>query len=315
MRWARVRSLLSAAAIAAAVVIFARAGMGQWREISRASLSLNLGWLGLSFAINLSAFLLDTVSIQRAYRTTALRPRALTLARAIALYNVSSLLKYLPGRVWALVSQVERATRGGLEAEALIQANLVCVAVAINTGFVMGAVFLGVYGARRADATIEVLALVPLAVAIASFASYRFWPRFIEFAMRVVRRPLPKTWRLPTSEQLLGLIAIYMLNWLLAGVGGVAAWFAFAKSDSPADMLLVGSSMSAGWTIALVAFIVPGGIGIREGAIFWMLDGIIGREAALLLPLLTRMIYMACEACLGVLGLALAHKLGNKEPV
>ncbi|HEY2408463.1 MAG TPA: lysylphosphatidylglycerol synthase domain-containing protein [Polyangiaceae bacterium] len=309
MRWSRLRALASAAAIVAAIVIFVRAGLGEWREISRASLHLRLGWLAVSFVVNLSAFFLDTVSIQRAYRATAARPHLLTLPRAVALYNVSSLLKYLPGRVWALVSQIERATRNGLEAESLIQANLVCVAVAINTGFLTGALFLGLYGFERADHTTEALALIPLVVACTGLASYQWWPRVLKGTMRILRRPMPASWRLPSVRQMLGLVAIYLFNWTLAGVGGVAAWLAFANGGSVTDMLLVGSSMGAGWTIALLAFIVPGGIGVREGAILFMLDTIVGREAALVLPLLTRVIYMACEAVLGALGLLLAREL------
>jgi len=314
MAWARVRTLVSAAAIFVAIVIFVRAGLGQWREISRASLHLRFGWLALSFLINLAAFVLDTVSIQRAYRATARRPELLTLSRAIALYNVSSLLKYLPGRVWALVSQVERATRSGLEAESLIQANLVCVAVAISTGFLTGSMFLGLYGIKRSEPATELLALVPLLLACGGLASYRFWPRLIELGMRILRRPVPENWKPPPVGQVLGLVAIYMANWTLAGLGGIAAWLAFSDGGSATDLLLVGSSMGAGWTISLLAFIVPGGFGVREGAILFMLDNIVGREAALLLPLLTRVIYMACEGCLGLAGLLLGRSLSRGEP-
>jgi hypothetical protein len=304
----RLRALISAAAVAAAAVIFVRAGAGQWAQISHASVSLKPGWLALSFAVNLLGFLADTFSVQQAYRAVARRPEVMTLRRAIAIYNVSSLLKYLPGRVWALVSQVERGTRGGLEAEGLIQANLICMVVATSTGLLTGSVFLLAYGLRIGKASIAALGLAPLVVAVAGMAVYRFSPLALSALLKVLRRPMPSSFKHPSDGQLLWLCLIYGTSWVLTGVGGVTAWLAFGSPRSFSDVVLVGSSMGAGWTVALLAFVVPGGLGIREGAIFWMLDSSLGREVALVLPLLTRLIYMTCEGVLGALGLVLARE-------
>ena len=304
----RLRALVSAVAVAAAVVIFVRAGAGQWDQISHTSVSLSPGWLALSFVINVFGFLADTLSVQRAYRAVARRPELLTLKRTIALYNVSSLLKYLPGRVWVLVSQVERGTRGGLEAEVLIQANLTCTVVATATGLLTGSVFLLTYGLRVGKTSVAALALMPLAAACGGVAVYRYSPFALAWVMKVLRRPIPPSFRLPSDGQLAYVISLFLGSWVLTGIGGVAAWLAFGRPQSFNDVMLVGSSMGAGWTVALLAFIVPGGLGIREGAMLWMLDSSVGRETALLLPLLTRLIYMACEGFLGALGLVFARE-------
>jgi hypothetical protein len=303
----RLRALVSAVAVAAAAVIFVRAGAGQWERMSGASVSLRPGWLALSFALNLLAFLMDTFSVQQAYRAVARRPERLTLRRAIALYNVSSLLKYLPGRVWALVSQVERGTRGGLEAEALIQANVASTVIATSTGLLTGAVFLLAYGLRVGKGSVAALALGPVVVAAGGMAVYRFSPVAMSAGLKLLRRPM-LSWKLPSDEQLFWLLVLYVSNWILVGFGGISAWLAFGQPRSFGDLVLVGSSMGAGWTVALLAFVVPGGLGVREGAIFWMLDSVVGREVALVLPLLTRLIYMACEGALGALGLVLARE-------
>jgi uncharacterized membrane protein YbhN (UPF0104 family) len=304
----RLRALASAVAVAVAVVIFVRAGAGQWDLISHASVRLNPGWLAASFAINMLSFLADTLSVQLAYRAVASRPELLTFKRTIALYNVSSLLKYLPGRVWVLVSQVERATRGGLEAEVLLQANLTCTVIGTATGLMTGAVFLVTYGLRIDKGSVAAFALAPLAAAVAGVAIYRFSPVALASLMKVLRRPMPPSFRLPSDGQLLWLFFMYVSAWIFTGIGGVTAWLAFGRPHSFNDVVLVGSSMGAGWTVALLAFVVPGGLGVREGAMLWMLDSSVGRETALLLPLLTRLIYMACEGFLGALGLAFARE-------
>lgn len=304
----RLRALVSAVAVTAAVIVFVRAGAGQWDQISHTSVSLSPGWLVLSFVLYFITFLADTLSVQRAYRAVARRPELLTFKRTIALYNVSSLLKYLPGRVWVLVSQVERATRGGLEADVLIQANLTCSVVAMATGLLTGSVFLLTYGLRVGKASVAALSLVPLAAACGGLAVYRYSPLALASLMKVLRRPMPPGFRLPSDGQLGFVIAIYLGGWVLTGIGGIAAWLAFGGPQSFNDVVLVGSSMGAGWTVALLAFIVPGGLGIREGAMLWMLDSSVGRETALLLPLLTRLIFMACEGLLGALGLVFARQ-------
>jgi uncharacterized membrane protein YbhN (UPF0104 family) len=132
--------------------------------------------------------------------------------------------------------------------------------------------------------------------------------------IRLAGRPDLVNWQLPSDKRLCVLFILYVANWSLAGLGGVTAWLAFGHPGSVGDMVLVGSSMGAGWTLALLAFVVPGGLGVREGAIFWMLDGAVGRQVAVVLPILTRLIYMACEGILGLVGMILARELKMISP-
>jgi uncharacterized membrane protein YbhN (UPF0104 family) len=56
----------------------------------------------------------------------------------------------------------------------------------------------------------------------------------------------------------------------------------------------------------------PGGLGIREGAMFFLLDGITGKRVALLLPLALRIITMSSDLILGVTGFVFLRRYAGK---
>jgi uncharacterized membrane protein YbhN (UPF0104 family) len=52
-----------------------------------------------------------------------------------------------------------------------------------------------------------------------------------------------------------------------------------------------------------VFFLVPGGLGIREATMYFLLHGQSGGSLALVLPLATRLLYMAADVLLGAVAL------------
>jgi uncharacterized membrane protein YbhN (UPF0104 family) len=68
------------------------------------------------------------------------------------------------------------------------------------------------------------------------------------------------------------------------------------------------ASMSLSWVVGYIAVISPGGLGIREGVMLLMLQGVVDTQTALIFPLLSRFMYLIAEALLGFSALALGIK-------
>jgi uncharacterized membrane protein YbhN (UPF0104 family) len=66
--------------------------------------------------------------------------------------------------------------------------------------------------------------------------------------------------------------------------------------------------MSLSWLAGYFAVISPGGLGIREGLMLLMLRNIVNTQTALIFPLLSRLMYLAAEALLGLSALSLGIK-------
>jgi hypothetical protein len=92
---------------------------------------------------------------------------------------------------------------------------------------------------------------------------------------------------------------------------GIGSFF-LAKGiglDIPLEsMIAILASMSISWFIASLAIISPGGLGIREGIMLLMLNNTVNIQTALIFPILSRIMYLAAEALLGLTALALGIK-------
>jgi uncharacterized membrane protein YbhN (UPF0104 family) len=57
--------------------------------------------------------------------------------------------------------------------------------------------------------------------------------------------------------------------------------------------------------IGYIVFIAPGGLGVREFVMYWILNGVSNKSMALVLPIATRLLLMLVDLIYGILGLAI----------
>ncbi|MCJ7786034.1 MAG: hypothetical protein MUP41_19045, partial [Desulfobacterales bacterium] len=96
------------------------------------------------------------------------------------------------------------------------------------------------------------------------------------------------------------------------GLAGYAACYGIG-CDIPAEMAFpVSAATLFSDMLGFVMFLSPGGLGIREGAMFFLLEGITGKRIALLLPLALRIITMSSDLILGIAGFVFLRKYAGK---
>lgn len=216
---------------------------------------------------------------------------ALQWLPAARIWTVSSLGKYLPGKVWAIAGMAMMAQRRGVAPWAAMASAIILQAVAIGTGGVVT----GVAGARALAGGTALQRAAPwlLAAAAAGGVALAVWPPVMRWLLRLARVETPVV-RTPGSSPLAVAIGANLLAW--CGYG-LALWLlAHGLLDVPSLTPAVAiGAFAASYVAGLVALPAPGGLGVREAVFVLMLDGIIGPAAAIALAIASRILLTLTE--------------------
>jgi hypothetical protein len=209
---------------------------------------------------------------------------------AARIWTVSSLGKYLPGKVWAIAGMAVMAQQAGVAAWAATGSAVVLQALAIGTG----AGVVGVTGAVALEAAHPGAraALGALIAASAIGVGLVLWPPFM-------RRLLA------TAKVQSGAAAPRPIGVLLGIVANVVAWIGYgtalwllAQGLLPASRLDLASAIAvftASYLAGFLALLAPGGLGVREGLFILMLQPVTGLAAATVLALASRVLLTITE--------------------
>lgn len=336
--------------LGAAVVGFAlRQLQRNWTSVRQAQVALDPQWLPLLGALVM--VWLGFAALIVAWRATATGGGAvpLPLREAARIWLLSSLGKYLPGKLWAMAGMMMLARRAGLPGSAAAGAAIFQQVVAIGVGAVL--VFVSgreqlvdrlpggrfAFGVLLAGAI--VLLLLPRSAKVMQLAaSLVAWRRRRSGASAAdgatvrdqAERRGEAAATLGNSADEIGpeTVEPVVLEPMPVGVLGVsiaantAAWLAYGV----ATLLLAAGlfptlagelsfaralgGFTAAYLGGVLAVFAPGGIGVREGLLVLLLGPAIGEGGALVLAIAARILFTLAE-----LGAAAPFIRGSKESV
>jgi hypothetical protein len=273
--------------------------------LRQADLTLHPGYLSAAVTLGLAVYLIGPF-LWRIYVNRYVS-RKLTFAESLALYNTSALFKYVPGKIWTYAAQIALMSERGIPPAVLIYINIVCF---VCLGFVGVTVAAGYYlfSEQILPTGISVLIFVSFIGLDAVFIIWhtKILNHLITFSNRLFSRtiePIDLPRSLFVYTQAIYLIACVLLGaalYLLAR--GLHIYLPLAKIF--ASMATVSVSAIAGY----VAFFTMGGLGVREGTMFFLLKQFSNVQAALILPLVARGLTLAVELAMGLLGFVIGVK-------
>jgi hypothetical protein len=214
----------------------------------------------------------------------------------LRIYFVSSLGRYIPGRLWQIAGLAMLAQKAGIPPVGATAASLVGQFAFLSSGLVYLSLLLPGW---QGNAPI-IAALVTVMLAAGGFAIFtgtrlghnvrawltaRFGARFGDALMLIDRI----SWR----HALIWWVA-YALTWALLGAAFVVLVSSFVSLDND-QRLHVAGTVAASYLAGYVMFFSVAGLGIREGTMYVLLAQVMPQPGALVVSVISRLWFTAAE--------------------
>lgn len=301
--------LLAQIALAAIVLGFAaRALITYWHDFRAHSTGLQLdwGWIAASGA----AFLFAYVVLVQTWRAVlAAWSSRIGFVDAAHIFAVSSLARYVPGKLWQIGALSVLAKRAGAEPAAAAGAAIVSTVANIVTGLLVVVVTswsLAGVAYRLAGARAGLVLVI--ASGILLMAAPLAWPHLRRLAARLTGRAV-------TLENLPVRAVVY------AGVGNALAWIIYGAAFQMVSRGVLGiavgntSSFVAVYAMSYIfgylVLFAPAGVGFRESAMILIMPaaGLANPAQAAVMAIASRLWLTILETLPGLLFLML-HTVG-----
>lgn len=278
-RW--LRNLLGVVLVAATFYFLASRLVRDWHQIPWSNLRLNYLLLATAFALFFFIYI-PLYGFMWKVMLAGMGER-ISLFNATSVLGVSQIGKYVPGKLWFAVGRMYLAKRHGISEAKTAVSALIETGFALLTAvllFGLAALFLPRYGIPKQ---------VYLSFLLIPFCLVVIYPpvlnRIVGFLLRRLRQPV---FDINLSlGRILALTGLYVLMWLVQGVGCfalVSSFYPLALSQLP--MLVGGYALS--WILGFVVLVSPAGLGIREGVFSFALRLIVPEPVAIIAALLSR---------------------------
>lgn len=307
----RGKQLFVALTVVGVAYFFWRAIERNWQEIRAHRFEPNYPLLALALATAVGSGLLATYGWQLTLNGVA-RTSKMTFARSVATFNSTSLTKYLPGKFWSYALQMYWLSQSGYSKALVLYVNLTNLIASLVTGVMLALGCLLASG-RFPPAIVGAACVVTL---LGNLLYLRYQRAAFQLLSRVVRKLLKRElvgFEISTAL-LLRLQAVHFLAQLVSAVGGYALCLAIGYRISVPDVLLVMAAIILADTAGFVFFLVPAGVGVREGTMYLLLRGASTSTLELVLPLVSRLLYMLADVLLGLMALAMLRRSIKSDP-
>ncbi|MBF0134296.1 MAG: flippase-like domain-containing protein [Magnetococcales bacterium] len=199
--------------------------------------------------------------------------------------------KYVPGKVWGLLSRGLHARQFGISTTQATTASVLEQMAFLLSSLL--AIVLGLFHDRPSWAGMGVFGAVVMMV------SCPLAVRYLGLTPR-----LRGAWREGLchlcSSAFLGLCLLSLGIWILASAVLFCVLFGIGADISTSLALTTLAAVPAAMLSGLFFFFVPGGIGIREGVLVFFLQPVVGLQAAIMASMLFRILDTVRDVAIGL---------------
>lgn len=232
----------------------------------------------------------------------------LPLGRAVAMFGISQLGKYVPGGVWNVVAAAEAGAVHRVPRSRAAASMLVAVAVSVASGAAVGAAALPVVSTDRLGQWSWVVWVAPAAVVLLTPPVLN---RLIALAVRIAGRGAlehPMTWNgLGRSG------AWSVAGWLVAGLQLWVLCTGLGLPLTGRTFALVTGGWALAWTAGFLFVVAPAGAGVREVVLAAVLAGALPGPVAGLAVLVSRVVLTGVDLAFACAALLLTRRIRRTE--
>lgn len=224
------------------------------------------------------------------------------------IFFIGQLGKYLPGKLWPMLTQARLGRTYQVPGRASAAAALLVIMVSLGTGLLLTVCLLPLVSPDAFGRYWWALLALPM-------AAVALWPpvlnRGLATAMRLARRePLPR----PLSLRGIGQSVLWsVLAWLAYGGHLWALLRGLGATDGPHLAVLSIAAFAGSWVIGFLLIVAPAGAGPREAALVVILSVSVSQPIALVAAVLSRLLMIVVDVAAPALVVLLAtRRLGGR---
>lgn len=278
VRWGRV---LTVVFVAAALLFAGLLLFGQWRELQglRAEIAgwgwrLAPGWLAAALAAaTFNLFLMGGAWV-RLYRGAG---GTVSYRRGVSVWVATNLGRYIPGKVWHLSGLALHLRRTGESGALALTTALTFQVVTLLTGSAVALGTLGGDTARIPGGSPVVAGLV--LILLVGLLHPRVIRALTRLAARFTREELDGVGA-ARGRDLAAAAALLAGAWAVYGMGFWCLLEGVSHRGAPAGPVLLTGVFAASYVAGYLVLVVPGGLGVREGAMTALLAALTPAGAA-----------------------------------
>lgn len=233
----------------------------------------------------------------------------LNFTESYALYCTSAMFKYIPGKIWTYAAQIALMSSKGISMVTLLYINVVCF---ICITFVCSAFALYYYLFYMKMFPLEISVLIFMLLIVLDIVFIVWNESVINYMIIPVNR-LFKLKIQPVKTRKSVFIYTQMFYVLACVCLGMALYFLARGMNmelSFSHIFAIMATVSISIVLSLLAFFTVGGLGVREGALFFMLKQYSNIQAALILPVVARFLTIIVELLMVIIAIIIGMKYG-----
>ncbi len=248
-----------------------------------------------SFTFKVFPFILSTLIFVLSYFIQVWAWYLVTLRLEIALspletlesWFYSQLGKYLPGKIWLVLGRFYFYRSKGKSKKNITAALYVEMVTMFSAA---GLIFLAVLVVHREIGLFHSWEEFGWLVLLLFFGLFFLHPRVLQeilnwFLVRWKREPISLS---VSYAHILWILCVCLLSWIAGGIGFYLFIVSFYSVASGTIPFLTGA-LAASSMLGLVAIFAPSGLGVREGALVYLLSFVMATPVAVIISILTRM--------------------------
>jgi len=228
------------------------------------------------------------------------KDKNISFKESIAIVNTTQLTKYLPGKVWSYAFQMILLSKKGFSKTIVLYANLFLMLSSLFASTFLGLLYFSCFS--HSNKKVWILLFLAFLIGYSGFVIFNQY--CLKIVIKIAQILFKKT--INYSYINVGWIILFQFMFLLVNaIFGLTGYFlALGLSFSVGlnDIFVISASLIISDMIGFIILIVPGGLGVREGVMFALLQALGNKNLSLILPIGTRIIGMISDVILGGIG-------------
>jgi glycosyltransferase 2 family protein len=261
--------------------------VSQWQQIQTIAWQLNVPLLALSLAGGVMILFLNAWGWHLILRGLG---QTLPATTSVYIWLLASVVRYIPGGIWAITSRAALANKEGVPLSALTASLYLEALLSASTALLVGIPAL--YSGNALSFSPVVMAGLMLSNLL--MLNPKIIKRLAQLLPGDAGRTL-MTMKWPSAGVTAALYFYYLAFWILLGL----VFLLFVQSISPLSIgfnLVIGSSMALSFFMGFVVLFAPGGLGVRESILCLLLLPVTGAPIAIVVSVGSRLWLMVSEA-------------------